>query len=241
MEPSVSGAQEVVEIAAAEQGTWVVGSMREDSKPQDSRRMGVARFRPAGDGSWALAVQELPRGNFYDAAAFDVERQLVFLARRGTPSLEVADLASESSPKPLVEVGSAVSQIEILAYDAGTRRLFASDGRSSVLAIDVAAMPPRVQVVASGLDRPSALAFDNGLCRLYVATSGDGALWKLVCAPECSAPSPFASAAQLRRPRTLAVDARSVVWAGDLENELIVAFSAAGELLQTVERLPPSF
>jgi hypothetical protein len=225
MEPSVSGAQEVVEIAAAEQGTWVVGSMREDSKL----------------GSWALAVQELPRGNFYDAAAFDVERQLVFLARRGTPSLEVADLASESSPKPLVEVGSAVSQIEILAYDAGTRRLFASDGRSSVLAIDVAAMPPRVQVVASGLDRPSALAFDNGLCRLYVATSGDGALWKLVCAPECSAPSPFASAAQLRRPRTLAVDARSVVWAGDLENELIVAFSAAGELLQTVERLPPSF
>lgn len=238
---SLSG-HDLVGIAAAEQETWVVGSLRANPGPEGGRRMGIARFRPAGDGFWTEEVQELPRGALYEAAAFDLERQLVFLARRGTPSLEVADLARRDvGPVPLVELGAALPQIALLAYDAGTRRLFASDGRATVLAIDLDAAPPRVQVVASGLDRPSALAFDGERRRLYVANSGDGALWKLECATECSAPARFGSAAELRRPRTLAVDSRGVVWAGDLDNEVIVGFSPAGGLLRQVERLPSSF
>ncbi len=231
----------MIEIAAAEQETWVVGSLRANTAPEDSRRMGIARVRRAADGSWAEKVQELPGGTLYEAAAFDFERQRVFLAGRDAPSLEIADLARRDvRPAPPVELGAAVEQITLLEYD-GTRRLFASDGRNTVLAIEIDAAPPRVQVVASGLDRPSALVFDRERLRLYVATSGDGALWKLECASECSAPVRFASAAALRRPRTLAVDPQGVVWAGDLENEVIVGFSPAGELVKQVERLPSSF
>lgn len=236
---SLDEGQDVVGIAVAEQGTWIVGSLSANTAPEARSRMGIARFSPAGDGSWAEKVEELPRDSFYEAAAFDFERQLVFLARRGAPTLEVADLVRRDiSPVPLVELGAAVPQISLLAYDAGARRLFASDGRATVLAIDLEAAPPRIQVAASGLDRPSALAFDRERRRLYVATSGDGGLWKLECATECSAPARFASVAALRRPRTLAVDARGLVWAGDLENEIIVGFSPAGRLVQQVERLP---
>lgn len=241
LQQSLSGGQDVVGIAAAKQETWVVGSLRANT-PEGRSRMGIARFRLAGDGSWAEKVQELPRDTVYEAAAFDFERQLVFLARRGAPSLEVADLARRDIvPTPLIELGAAMPQIALLAYDAGMRRLFASDGQATVLAIDLDAAPPRFQVVASGLDRPSALAFDRERRRLYVATSGDGAIWKLECATGCRAPVRFASAAELRRPGTLAVDARGVVWAGDLENEIIVGFSPAGGLVQQVERLPSSF
>jgi SMP-30/Gluconolactonase/LRE-like region len=242
MPRSLSGAQDVVGIGAAEQGTWLVGSMSASTAPERRRRMGIARFSAASDGSWPEEVQELRRGSLYEAAAFDFERQLVFLARRGAPSLEVAELARRDiGPAPLLELGTTVSQIALLAYDAGRRHLFASDGLATLLAIDLDAAPARVQVVASDLDQPSALAFDGERRRLYVATSGDGALWKLECATECSAPVRFASAPALRRPRTLAVDARGVVWAGDLENEVIVGFSPAGRLVQQVERLPSSF
>jgi hypothetical protein len=186
-------------------------------------------------------VHGLPRGSVYEAAAFDLERRRVFLANRGAPSLEIADLAGEGiASAPPVEIGAALQQIAMLEYD-GTRRLFASDGRSTVVAIEIDATPPRVEVVASGMDRPSALVFDRERLRLYVATSGDGALWKVDCASACGPAVRFASMAQLRRPRTLAVDARGVVWAGDLENELMAGFSPEGNLVEQVERLPSSF
>jgi hypothetical protein len=239
---SLSGGQDVVGIAAAEQGTWLVRSLSASSAPESRRRMGITRFHAASDGSWAEEVRKLRRGTQYEAAAFDFERQLVFLARRDAPSLEVAQLAHRDiGPAPLLELGTTVPKVALLAYDAGTRHLFASDGLTTLLAIDLDAAPARVRVVASGLDQPSALAFDRERGRLYVATSGDGALWKLECATECSAPVRFASAPALRRPRTLAVDAQGVVWAGDLENEVIVGFSPAGRLVQQVERLPSSF
>jgi hypothetical protein len=203
--------------------------------------MGIVRIRRDGDGTWTEKVHGLSRGTLYEAAAFDLERGRVFLAKRGAPSLEIADLAGESiGPAPSVEFGTALRQIAILEYD-GTLRLFASDGQSTVVSIEIDATPPRIEVVASGLDRPSALVFDRERLRLYIATSGDGALWKLDCASACGGPIRFASMAQLRRPRTLAVDARGVVWAGDLENELIAGFSPAGNLVEQVERLPSSF
>jgi hypothetical protein len=203
--------------------------------------MGIVRIRRGVDGSWTEKVHRLPRGSVYEAAAFDLERGRVFLANRGAPSLEIADLTGESiGPAPPVEFEAALQQIALLEYD-GARRLFASDGRSTVVAIEIDATPPRVEVVASGMDRPSALVFDRERLRLYVATSGDGALWKLDCASACEAPVRFASMPQLRRPRTLAVDARGVVWVGDLENELIAGFSPAGDLVEQVERLPSSF
>jgi hypothetical protein len=241
VQQSLSGGHEVVGIAATDQETWVVGSLSENAAPEESGRMGIVRIRRGGDGSWTEKVHELSRGTLYEAAAFDLGRGRVFLANRGAPSLEIADLAGEGiGPAPPVELGTALQQIALLEYD-GTRRLFASDGRSTVVAIEIDATPPRVDVVASGLDRPAALVFDRERLRLYVATSGDGALWKLDCASACGAPVRFASMAQLRRPRTLAVDARGVVWAGDLENELIAGFSPAGNLVEQVERLPSSF
>jgi hypothetical protein len=240
--PSLAGGQDLVNLVAARQEIWVVGSLSPKVEPEDRRRMGIARLRPAGDGAWSTEARELRRRSWYEAAAFDIERERVFLARRGEPRIEVADIAhGDIDPALLVDLSATVSRIALLAYDGGSRRLFASDGRATILAIDLDGARPRVHVLGSSLDRPSALAFDGERRRLYVATSGDGALWKSECADACSAPERFASASELRRPRTLAVDAQGVLWAGDLENEIIVGFSPAGEVVHRVERLPASF
>lgn len=240
--PSLADGQELVNLVAARGETWVVGSLSRKVETEDRRRMGIARLRPAADGGWSTEARELRRGSWYEAAAFDVARERVFLARRGEPKIEVADVArGDVDPASLVDLRATVSRVALLAYDGDARRLYASDGRATVLAIDLDATPPRVHVLGSGLDRPSALAFDGERRRLYVGTSGDGALWKSECAGACGAPERFASAPELRRPRTLAVDARGVLWAGDLENEIIVGFSPAGEIVQRLERLPSSF
>ena len=92
--------------------------------------------------------------------------------------------------------------------------------------------------LASDLDLPSALAYDRQRRRLYVATAGDGTLWKVDCESACGAPQRLAASREITHPRALAVDASGVVWVGDLEAGILAGISPEGEVVRRIERLP---
>ena len=160
-------------------------------------------------------------GALYEAAAFDWGRQRVFLAGRGAPSpRDRSDLGCGNvGPAPPVELGAAVG-----ADHASRVRRHAAPGSrptgaNTVLAIEIDAVPPRVQVVASGLNWPSALVFDRERHRLSRRHLGrrralEARVRELSAALRYGSHPPRL----LRRPRTLAVDPGEV-WSGPVTSK----------------------
>jgi hypothetical protein len=233
----LTAVEDVIGVAGTDEAAWVAGTFRGYGNKADEVRVGVTRL---GQGERGLEAQAraLPKGFDSAAAAFDLERSRLFLARVDEPGIDVVDLTHKQlEPVSLVDIDTS-DPLRMLAYDAERDRVFGSDGEANVIVADLAATPPAVTTLAADLDLPSALAYDRERKRLYVTTAGDGTLWKLECESSCGAPSRLAASPHLKRPRALAIDATGVIWVGDLEAGILAGLTPEGELVRRIERLP---
>jgi SMP-30/Gluconolactonase/LRE-like region len=237
---SLTAVEDVIGVAGTPEVAWLAGTLRGFGKRAEDTRIGVTRISVADRGLEAHD-RALPRGVDATAAAFDLDRGRMFLARKDRPEIDIIDLTNRSSLVPvlLLDLGAS-GPMQILIYDSTRDRLFASDGRSTVVAVDLATEPPRLETVATDFALPTALAFDRERRRLYVSTESDGTVWRLDCEVSCGPPRRLAASQEVGHPRSLAVDAKGVVWVGDLENRAIGALSPEGELLRVIQRLPGS-
>lgn len=169
--------------------------------------------------------------------AFDVRGLRAFLASRDEPRLSVARLdARQASAEPLASLGG-LSSIALLLYEPAGDQLFASDGVGTVVRFALGKDDGPTEIVADGLEFPTALAFDPERRRLYVATRGRR-LWAYDCPGRCGPGRVFAEAAALIHPTSLVITADGVVWAGDAVAQTILCFSPEGELLSSHDELP---
>jgi hypothetical protein len=235
--PDQLAVEEVIGVSGAEGDAWVVGTFRGFGKKAGEVRVGVTRIAE-GERGLETQARALPRGFVSSAAAFDLERSRMFVARGKETAIDVVDLSRKDlTPEPLIALETS-DPLLLLAYDAERDRLFGSDGEANLIAIDLTTAPPAVTTLAGDLDLPSAIAFDPGLDRLYVTTAGDGNLWKLECATSCAAPERLAGSPEVKQPRALAVDATGTVWVGDLEAGVLAGLSPDGKLVRQIVRLP---
>jgi hypothetical protein len=233
----LTAVEDVIGVAGTDEAAWVAGTFRGYGKKADEVRVGVTRL---GQGERGLEAQArvLPKGFDSAAAAFDLERSRLFLARGQEPVIDVVDLTHKQlEPVSLVDIDTS-DPLRILAYDAERNRVFGSDGEANLIVADLTTTPATVITVAADLALPSAIAYDAGRKRLYVATAGDGTLWKVDCSASCGAPERLTEGSELRHPRAIAVDAEGVVWVGDLEAGILAAVSPEGKLVRRIDRLP---
>jgi hypothetical protein len=237
---ALTNVAEVLAVAGDGDSAWVAGTLRGHGEHAGETRLGVVRLEQGQRGIESDS-RSLPRDVTASAAAFDRDAGVLYVARRDTPTLDRVDLGRRTlDPETLLDLGAG-GELQLLEYDAGGNRLFASDGRSTAVEIDLDESPPALRRIPGELALPAALAWDGERERLYVATAGDAAVWKIECAASCGAPERWASVPELRHPRSLAIDGSGRVWVGDLESRLIVGLSPAGEVLRRIERLPQEF
>jgi hypothetical protein len=229
--------EDVLGVGGTGEEAWIAGTLRGFGKKAAETRIGINRL-----GVKNRKVEEvgrsLPPEVTAAAAAFDLSGERLFLARLDRPGIDVVDLSGKKlEAAPLLDLESP-EPLRMLAYDGERRRLFGSDGKASLIVVDLEATPPSVTTLAGDLALPSALAYDGSRHRLYVTTAGDGVLWKLDCASACGAPERMAAAREISHPRALAVDAEGTVWVGDLEHGILAGVSPDGEVSKRIERLP---
>ena len=235
----LTAVEDVLGVSGTGTEAWVAGTVRGVGKKAEENRVDVSElFRSERGRGIEAKGRSLPKGFESSAAAFDLDGSRLFVASALEPSVHVVDLTrKELEPEPLLDLDSS-DPLRLLAYDAERKRLFGSDGEANLIVADLTTTPPTVTTLAEDLDLPAAIAYDGERRRLYVATAGDGTLWKLDCESACGAPQIMAGPVDTVHPRALAVDSEGVVWVGDLELGILVAISPEGELLRRIERLP---
>ena len=233
----LAAVEDVIGVSGTGEVAWVAGTMRGYGKKADEIRVGVTRVGVGDRGIEALA-RSLPKGFESSAAAFDLDRSRLFVARQNEAGVDVVDLeAKELVPAPLLDIESS-DPLRLLAYDPERDRLFGSDGEANLIVADLATTPATVTTLASDLDLPSAIAYDRQRQRLYLTTAGDGALWKVECESSCGAPQRLGRLARDHPSARARGRRHGVVWVGDLEAGILVGVSPEGEVVRRIERLP---
>ena len=203
----------------------------------DRNRIDVLRLKLLANDTVADRRVRFDAGFRPSAIAFDVVGEQAFVARRGSPSLFVANLgAKHVEVQPLTNLGG-VESVSLLLYEAGGRQLFASDGFDTVVRFPLGGEESRTEIVDHDLAVPTAIAFDPENRLLYVATR-ERMVWVYECPDRCGPGRVFTRLEAMMNPTALLVTEDGVVWVGDTEAQSIQCFSKDGVALGNHDRLP---
>ena len=169
----------------------------------------------------------------FAGVAIDQAHKTVYLGDAITGEISSLSMdGNSSSPSFLMEV-SGVARLGPLATDVTGQRLFAADvGGGTIYVVDLSSR--KSHLLASGLGEPAALSYDAEQQRLYVADASRHCIWQISTSSPRPTATVFSSAAELREPRGLAVDAQHTVWVADHAALAVFKLSSAGLVIQRV-------
>lgn len=171
------------------------------------------------------------------AIAFDVAGSRAFIADSRVPRITVAHLEAKHVAAEAVASLGGLASVVLLHYEPDGDQLFASDGVGTVVRLPLAAASSHTEVVAQGLELPTAIAFDPERRRLFVATRGHR-LWVYDCPERCGPGRVFAENSSLINPTSVVITHDGVVWIGDFEAQTILCYSPEGRFLGSHDELP---
>jgi DNA-binding beta-propeller fold protein YncE len=169
----------------------------------------------------------------FAGVAIDQVHKTVYLGDAITGEISSLSMDGNStSPSFLVEV-SGVARLGPLATDATGQRLFVADvGGGTIYVVDLSSRKSRL--LASGMGEPAALSYDVEQQRLYVADASHHCIWQISTNLPKPTKSIFSSAAELREPRGLTVDAQHTVWVADHAALAVFKLSSVGLVIQRI-------
>ena len=133
----LTAVEDVIGVAGTGEVAWVAGTLRGYGKNAEEITVGVTRVG-VGDRAREAQARALPPGVEANAAAFDLVAAACSWRGR-TAGVDVVDLTQKLRAGAGARCSiSARRSDAILAYDPDRDRLFASDGRSTVVAVDLA-------------------------------------------------------------------------------------------------------
>lgn len=229
---------EAIGIRVAGETAWVAFRHAASAARSSSCQTEVYPFQMSGDSYRLGGVRRLSGSKCFAAASFDLLGQRLFLSSANSPAVLVADLGDrQEPPQPLLTIPGDELLTELL-YAHQQRRLFALQGiRGRLWEVQLEGEAPQASLVSDALGRPTALAYDPGRSRLYVADGDGHRIWQLDCRAACREPTVFLRSELLALPSVLEVGLDGTLWLGDAQSQCLLAIAPSGEIVGSVRSL----
>jgi len=237
--PPVIQPETVIGVSYVGERAVVVASAEVQDGKKRKIETNVVAFDFGLVGSESLEWAQIHSDLLFNAAAFDPDKSLIYLARPG--ELYVARMGSKKPQPELLSTFDDSIGIDTMELDRAGNRIFAiSQETGSLYLFDLGLDSPIPNLVAGDLGPISELELyqaDSSL--LLIDTAGKKVL-AVDCPRDsegCSPPRVFAAISEFEQPIAVARTDNGKVWVGDLGAQSLFAFDADGNLVEVLDSM----